>query len=55
MSTAKEIESAIAEILARLNDLEVWRIEHEVGRVARQAQVDAALAELRRMRRSSPT
>lgn len=40
---------------ARVDDLARWRDQHELSRVARQRQVDGALDELRRMRRSSPT
>lgn len=50
-----DLEKVVAALEARLAQFEAWRAEHEIGRIARQAQVDAALAELRRMRKSSPT
>lgn len=50
-----EVATRLDTIEARMNELTKWRDEHEVSKVARQQQVDAALAELRRMRGVSPT
>lgn len=50
-----DLEKVVAALTARVAALEAWKVEHEASKQARQAQVDAALAELRRMRKPSPT
>lgn len=49
------VDGRLAAIEARLAKLEGWQEEHERSKAERERKVDAALAELRRMRRASPT
>lgn len=49
-----DVVAALTALEGRLAALEVWQAGHELWKVERQRQVDAALDELRRMRRASP-
>lgn len=50
-----DLVEAVLALDARLDELVAWRDQHESQKQARQAQVDQVAAELRRMRRASPS
>ena len=50
-----DLVDAILDLDERLDELVAWRDQHEISKQARQAQVDQAIAELRRMRRVGPS